>query len=98
MPQRRPEGVEQGGDVLARGRRVGDVVHGVEPPPGERPRQRRVLLAVGDDRPHAGGYALGPTAAVEDGDLVALPLEGADEVQADELGAADDENAHQAAS
>ena len=98
VPQPGPEGVEQGGDVFARRRRVGDVVHGVEPLPGERPRQRRVLRAVGDDRPHAGGDALGPTAAVEDGDLVALPLEAADEVQADELGAADDENAHRAAS
>jgi len=54
----------------------------------------RVVFAVARDGLHAGGKALGAPAAIEDGDLVAMREKLANEMEADELGAAHDEGAH----
>ena len=56
--------------------------------------QARVVLPVARDEGDAGGQAIRLAAAVEDGDLVAALLERLEQMQADELGAAHDEHAH----
>ena len=88
------EGIHQRGHVLRQGRRVRDVVDAVPPGAAEPLAQPRVILPVAGDRGHAGGQPVRMAAAVEDGDLVAALLEGLQQVQADELGAAHDEHAH----
>jgi hypothetical protein len=80
--------------VLRQRRRVGDVVDAVPPAAAEPLAEARVILPVADDRGHTGGQAIRTAAAVEDGDLVPALLEGPEQVQADELGAAHDEYAH----
>jgi len=78
-------------------------VPGPTPPAGAEARGRPgleplaepgVILPVTGDRGHAGGQAVRTVPAVEDGDLVAALLERLEQVQADELGAAHDEHAH----
>src|SRR5205814_9245812 len=81
-------------DVLARGGRVGHVHHAVEALAAEGGAERGGILAVGHQALDAHGQPLGLAPAVEDGHAMAVALERAHEVQADELGAADDEDAH----
>ncbi len=88
------EGVEHGGHVLAQGRRVGDVEDAVEALSREAPAEAGVVLAIAGDGAHAGGKALGAPAPVEHRDLVAAGDERLGKMQADELGAAHDQRAH----
>jgi hypothetical protein len=88
------ERVEQRGDVLAHGRRVGHVEHAVEALAPETLAEPRVVLAVARDGADAGGEPLLSPAAIEDRDLVAAPEQRLEQVQADELGPAHDEGAH----
>jgi len=92
--RRAGKGVHQRGHVLRQGRRVGDVEDPVPPVAAETLAERRVILPVAGDRGDARGQPSRMAAAVEDGDLVPAPLEGPEQVQADELGAAHDEHAH----
>jgi hypothetical protein len=88
--QRREDGV----NILAGGRRVGDVDERVHSLTAEGGAHRGVILAVGHERAHAGGKPFGVAAAIEDGDRVTAPEQGADEVEAHELRAPDHEDAH----
>ena len=87
---------QQRAHVVAGGRCVGDVHQAVEALAGEHAAERGVVLAVGDDRLHAGGHASGVATAVQHGHLVAIAEQRPHEMKADELRAADDEDAHQA--
>ena len=58
--------------------------------------QARVVLAIAGDSRDAGGQALRVPPAVEDGDVVTTPEELLNEVEADELRAADHEDPHDA--
>ena len=86
--------VEQRVDVAAGGRRVGHVHQRIHALAGQRLAQRGVIEAIGHDRAHAGGQPAGIAPPVEHDDLVAVAPQRLQQVQADELGAAGDEDAH----
>ena len=90
------EGGHEGGHVLAKGRRVGDVEDAVEAVALEALAQARVVLAIAGDGRDAGGQAFRVPPAVEGGDVVTTPEELLNEVEADELRAADHEDPHDA--